>query len=80
MHYEYPEHIMESEQEKQKKKLYNPTNMCCFTNLKPSIKELKPGRSTYRWDRDTRSLKEPSGTLEISFPWSVLEWGEAGRY
>lgn len=41
---------------------------------------MKPGRSTYRWDRDTRSLKEPSGTLEISFPWSVLEEGEARRY
>lgn len=54
--------------------------MSCFKNLKPSIKKMKPGRSTYRWDRDTRSLKVPSGTLEISFPWSVLEGGEAGRY
>lgn len=54
--------------------------MCCLTNLKPSIPEIQPGRSTYRWDRDTRSLKDPSGTLEMSFPWSVLEGGEAGRY
>lgn len=35
--------------------------------------ETEEHRSTYRWDRDTRSLNEPSGTLEISFPWSVLE-------
>lgn len=29
--------------------------------------------ATYRWDRDVRSLKEPSGTLEMSLPWRVLK-------
>lgn len=29
--------------------------------------------ATYRWDRDARSLKEPSGTLEMSLPWRVLK-------
>lgn len=53
--------------------------MYCFINLKPSIKQMNPDRSTYRWDRDTRSLKEPSGTLEISFPWSVLEEGRSRK-
>lgn len=30
-------------------------------------------RATYRWERDVRSLKEPSGTLEMSLPWRVLK-------
>lgn len=30
-------------------------------------------RATYRWERDIRSLKEPSGTLEMSLPWRVLK-------
>lgn len=28
---------------------------------------------THRWERDVRSLKEPSGTLEMSLPWRVLK-------
>lgn len=28
--------------------------------------------ATYRWERDVRSWKEPSGTLEMSLPWRVL--------
>lgn len=29
--------------------------------------------ATYRWERDVRSRKEPSGTLEMSLPWRVLK-------
>lgn len=40
--------------------------MFCFEPM--YLKE----EATYRWERDVRSLKEPSGTLEMSFPWRVL--------
>lgn len=35
--------------------------------------------ATYRWDRDDRSLKEPSGTLEMSLPCRVLQQSTGRR-
>lgn len=42
------------------------TTVFCFEPM--HIKK----EDTYRWERDVRSLKEPSGTLEMSLPWRVL--------
>lgn len=40
------------------------------------VRTEAPGRgaaATHRWEREVRSLKEPSGRLAMSLPWRVLK-------